>query len=55
MLKTERTEDDKWQAEDDARTLMRAEEIKADKSRIKKALAILKDQSMAIKKIKGTE
>jgi len=38
-------EDKKWQAEDDARTLMRAEEIKGDKTRLKSALAILKEQS----------
>ncbi len=35
----------KWRAEDDARTLMRAEEVKSDKGRLKAALAILKEQS----------
>ena len=35
----------KWQAEDDARTLMRAEEVKSDKARLKAALAILKEQN----------
>lgn len=34
----------KWQAEDDARTLMRAEEIKRDGSRIKAAQAQAKKQ-----------
>lgn len=34
----------KWQAEDDARTLMRAEEIKRDASRIKAAQAQAKRQ-----------
>jgi len=34
----------KWQAEDDARTLMRAEEIKRDGARIKAAQAQAKKQ-----------
>ena len=36
--------DAKYQAEDDARTLMRAEEIKCDKARIKAAQAQAKKQ-----------
>lgn len=38
-------EDKKWHTEDDARTLMRAEEIKGDKIRLKSALVLLKEQS----------
>lgn len=37
-------EERKWRAEDDARTLIRAEEVKADKGRLKAALKILKEQ-----------
>jgi len=44
-------EDKKWQAEDDAYTLMRAEEIKSDKTRLKSALAILKEQSAQREKV----
>jgi hypothetical protein len=38
------SEGQKWQAENDAITLMRAEEVKADKGRLKSALKILKEQ-----------
>jgi hypothetical protein len=37
-------EQDTWRAEDDARTLMRAEEIKRDSARIKAAQAQAKKQ-----------
>ena len=37
-------EERKWRAEDDARTLIRAEEVKADKGRLKAALKNLKEQ-----------
>lgn len=40
--------DDKWQVEDDARTLMRAEEIKQDKERFEKAMKHLSGQKKAI-------
>lgn len=39
-----KAEENKWRAEDDARTLMRAEEIKRDASRIKAAKAQAKKQ-----------
>lgn len=45
----------KWQAEEDARTLVKAEEIKADKARVKAALAILKEQSKNTKKVIGEQ
>jgi len=44
-------EDQKWRAEDDLRALQRAAEIQADKSRVKAAQAIAKEQMSALKKI----
>ena len=43
----------KWQTEDDARTLVKAEEIKSDKTRLKAALALLKEQSKNTQKAIG--
>ena len=43
--------DKKWQAEDDARTLMRAEEIKRDKARINAAQAQAKKQMEELAKV----
>lgn len=43
--------DKKWQAEDDARTLMRAEEIKADKGRLGKAKSVAAQQAKAAARI----
>ena len=40
-----------WQAEDDFRTLQRAEEVKSDKDRHGRALAIGKQQVMAARKV----
>ena len=40
-----------WQAEDDARTLLRAEEIKADKARVGKAKAVVAKQAQAAQKV----
>lgn len=39
-----KSEENKWRAEDDARTLMRAEEIKRDPTRIKAARSQAKKQ-----------
>jgi hypothetical protein len=36
-------EDNKWQTEEDARTLERAAEVKASPSRLKRVLAMLKN------------
>ena len=44
-------EDDKWRAEDDLRALQRAAEIQADKSRVKAAQAVAKEQMANLKKI----
>lgn len=43
-------EDTKWQAEDDLRTLLRAEEIKADKKRMNNASKIAKQQMNSLAK-----
>jgi hypothetical protein len=43
-------EDRKWEAEEDARTLTRASEIKADKGRMRRALVVLRDQEKAASK-----
>lgn len=41
----------KWRAEDDIRTLQRAEEIKRDKERMTMAKRVAKDQVQDLKKI----
>lgn len=41
----------KWQAEDDIRTLQRAEEIKKDKGRMNAAKQVAKSQMQELKKI----
>jgi len=43
--------DKKYQAEDDLRTLRRAEEIKADKKRVSEAKKIAKQEIKALKKL----
>ncbi len=44
-------EDTKWRAEDDLRALQRAKEIESDKSRMKAAKAIAKEQMNNLKKL----
>lgn len=44
-------EDQKWRAEDDLRALQRAREIEGDKSRMKAAKAIAKEQMAALSKV----
>jgi len=44
-------EDQKWRAEDDLRALQRAREIENDKTRMKAAKAIAKEQMDNLKKI----
>jgi len=44
-------EDQKWRAEDDLRALQRARENESDKSRMKAAKAIAKEQMQNLKKI----
>ncbi len=43
-------EDQKWRAEDDLRALQRAREIESDKSRMKAAKAVAKEQLNTLKK-----
>lgn len=43
--------DEKWKAEGDFRTLKEAEIIKGDKERLKKALAVGKEESKAIESL----
>jgi hypothetical protein len=43
--------DARWQAEEDARTLMRAEEIKSDKARASKAKAVVSKQAQVAARI----
>lgn len=44
-------EEQKWRAEDDMRTLLRAEEIKSDRARLAKASAVAKKQMAAVAKV----
>lgn len=44
-------DDDKWRIEGDARTLKEAEIIKADKPRLKKALAYVSKEKVALNAI----
>ena len=48
------TEDMKWKAESDARTLQEAEVIRGDKKRIKAALKIMDEQMKAMQVAKET-
>jgi len=43
--------DAQWQAEDDARTLMRAEEIKRSMARLRKAQQVARQQADAARRI----
>lgn len=49
--KVPKREEDRWRAEDDARTLMRAEEIKRDRARMAKARAVAKKQISELSKV----
>lgn len=46
-------DDDEWQIKDDVRTLSRAAEILADKTRAKKAKALLAQQKDGLDKMMG--
>lgn len=46
-----KSEQDKWRAEDDLRALQRAEEIRADKARMKAAKSCAKEQMKNLKKV----
>lgn len=43
-----KTDEQKWQAEEDVRTLVRAEEIRKDKPRLQRATAMAKKQLAAL-------
>lgn len=45
------SEDNKWRAENDCDTLMRAEEIKADKKRFMAAMKIAEEKHDAMRKV----
>lgn len=45
------SDEKKWRAEEDLRTLMRAEEIKRDRSRMSVVKAMAKKQAMAADKV----
>lgn len=49
--KVDKSYEDKWRAEDDLRALQRAEEIRADKSRMKAAKTCAKEQMKNLKKV----
>lgn len=49
MSKEQKAEEEKWQAEEDVRTLVRAAEVRADKARMKRAMACAKEQMAAMK------
>lgn len=46
-------DESRWRAEDDMRTLMRAEEVKADKARLKACQDHAKRQASAVAKVAG--
>lgn len=46
-----KAEREKWQAEDDLRTLVRAAEIKKDKARTTRAMALAKKQMAELEKV----
>ncbi len=43
----------RFQAEDDLRTLRRAEEVKSDSSRLRSAQTIAKEEMQALQKVQG--
>ena len=47
------TEQRRWQAEDDLRTLRRAEEIRADKSRVAMAQKMATQEVKALQRVAG--
>lgn len=49
------TENDKWQAEDDMRTLMRAKEVENDPKRFKAAKEMAKKKLMEMAAVAGSE
>lgn len=50
-IKDNATQEKKWRAEDDIRTMQRAEEIKKDKARVRAMKEVAKSQMNDLKKI----
>lgn len=50
-VRSTRAEEAKWQAEDDVRTLMRAQEIQADRARMARAAQIAKQKAAEASRI----
>lgn len=48
-----KSDEAKWQAEDDVRTLIRAGEIKKDKKRLARALKMAKEQMASLQAVKA--
>ena len=47
-----KADEQKWQAEDDVRTLVEAEEIRKDKPRFKRAMKAAKEKMAALEAVK---
>ena len=52
-MKENKAREDKYRAEDDSRTLMRADEIRRDKSRVSRAQAHVREQMSAMGRVAG--
>lgn len=50
-MQPSKTDEQKWQAESDVRTLIDAEKIKADKPRLRRAMKMAKEQADALKNV----
>lgn len=46
-------DEERWRAEEDARVLKRAEELKMDKNRTKKAKALIQQELTALQRVAG--
>lgn len=53
MSKEDKAEREKYEAEDDVRTLRNAAEIKADSGRLKRAKAMIREQMKALKDLEA--
>ncbi len=49
---TEKADREKWESEEDVRTLVRAGEIRKDKARLKRATVMATEQLQALEEIK---
>lgn len=53
MTKEDKTRHEKYEAEDDVRTLRNAADIKADSGRLKRAKAMIREQMKALKDLEA--